>query len=86
MDNAVAALEKELVAEHGGEQRAREQQGLDQVARFWLEHDGGRVDFEAFVSLHFAGDEDNVNGKYGLFEKLLEQQDGHSIEILLAFL
>jgi hypothetical protein len=85
MDSAVAALEKELVAEHGEEQRARAQQGLDQVASFWREKDGGRVEFEAFVRRHFAGDEEPVNVMFGRFEKLLEQLDGHSLEILLAF-
>ena len=85
MDNTVAALEKELVAEHGEEQRARAQQGLDQVASFWREKDGGRVEFEAFVRRHFAGDEESVNVMFGRFEKLLEQLDGHSLEILLAF-
>src|SRR5210317_718285 len=85
MDSAVAALEKELVAEHGEEQRARAQQGLDQVASFWREKDGGRVEFEAFVRRHFAGDEERVNVMFGRFEKLLEQLDGHSLEILLAF-
>ena len=82
---AVSALEKELVAEHGEEQRARAQQGLDQVASFWREQDGGRVEFEAFVRRHFAGDEESVNVMFGRFEKLLEQLDGHSLEILLAF-
>jgi hypothetical protein len=82
---AVSALEEELVAEHGEEQRARAQQGLDQVASFWREQDGGQVEFEAFVRRHFASDEESVNVMFGRFEKLFEQLDGHSLEILLAF-
>ena len=65
---AVSALEEELVAEHGAEQRARAKQGLDQVASFWREQDGGQVEFEAFVRRHFAGDEESVNVMFGRFE------------------
>ena len=82
---AVAALEKELVAEHGEEQRARAQQGLDQVASFWREQDGSRAEFEAFIRRNFAGDEEAIDVMFARFEKLLEKLDGHSLEILLAF-
>ena len=83
--DAVAALEQELVAAHGEEQRARAQKGLDQVASFWREQDGGREAFEAFVRRNFAGDAKSVDVMFNRFEKLLEQLDGHSLEILLAF-
>jgi len=82
---SVAALEEELVAEYGDEQRIRAKQGLDQVASFWREEDGSRAEFEAFVRRNFAGDEEAVDIMFGRFEKLLEQMDGHSLEILLAF-
>ena len=85
IDASVAALEEELVTEHGEAQRHRAQQGLAQVASFWREADGGQPEFEAFVRRNFAGDEDAVNVMFGRFEKLLEQLDGHSLEILLAF-
>jgi len=82
---SVAALEEELVAEHGEGQRRRAQQGLTQVADFWREQDGDQAEFEAFVRRNFAGDEESVDVMLGRFEKLLEQLDGHSTEILLAF-
>ena len=82
---AAAALETELVAEYGDAQRQRIQRGLDQVADFWREEDGGRHDFEAFVKRHFAGDEAKLETMFVRYEKLLEQLDGHSLEILLAF-
>jgi len=85
IDGSVAALEEELVAEHGAEQRRRVQQGLGQVASFWREQDGDKADFEAFVRRNFAGGEDAVDVMFGRFEKLLEQLDGHSLEILLTF-
>ncbi|MBT8090185.1 MAG: hypothetical protein KJO01_08250 [Gammaproteobacteria bacterium] len=85
MTASVATLETELVAEHGDEQRQRIQRGLDQVADFWREEDGGRDAFEAFIKRHFAGDEATLEMMFARYEKLLEQLDGHSLEILLAF-
>jgi len=85
MAASVALLEKELVADHGEEQRRRVQQGLDQVAEFWRTEDGGRESFEAFVRRNFTGDEAAFETMFARFEKLLEQLDGHSLEILLAF-
>jgi hypothetical protein len=85
MAASVTLLEKELVAEHGEEQRQRVQQGLDQVADFWRSEDGGQESFEAFVRRNFAGDEKAFETMFARFEKLLEQLDGHSLEILLAF-
>ena len=85
VDAAVPALETELVGKYGESQRRRIQQGLDQVADFWRDEDGGQADFEAFVRRNFAGDDEAVAVMFGRFEKLLEQLDGHSLEILLAF-
>ncbi|MGB5447890.1 MAG: hypothetical protein WBM80_03105 [Woeseiaceae bacterium] len=82
---AAEALETELVAEYGDAQRQRIQRGLDQVADFWREEDGGRSEFEAFIKRHFAGDEAKLETMFARYEKLLEQLDGHSLEILLAF-
>jgi hypothetical protein len=85
IEASVTLLEKELVAEHGEEQRRRVQQGLDQIANVWRAEDGGRESFEAFVRRNFAGDEAAFEVMFARFEKLLEQLDGHSLEILLAF-
>lgn len=85
MAASVEALESDLVAEHGEAQRQRVQRGLDQVADFWREEDGGRDEFEAFIRRHFAGDEATLEVMFARYEKLLEQLDGHSLEILLAF-
>ncbi|MGB5511965.1 MAG: hypothetical protein WBM87_09680 [Woeseiaceae bacterium] len=85
MTESVAALETELVAKYGDAQRRRVQRGLDQVADFWREEDGGRGEFEAFITRYFAGDEATLEVMFARYEKLLEQLDGHSLEILLAF-
>jgi len=82
---SVAKLEAELVTEYGEDQRHRARQGLTQVADFWREQDGSQEEFEAFVRRNFAGDEQAVGIMLGRFEKLLEQLDGHSNEITLAF-
>jgi hypothetical protein len=85
MAGSAAMLENELVAEHGEAQRQRVRQGLDQVADFWRAEDGSQADFEEFVRRNFAGDDEAVDVMFARFEKLLEQLDGHSLEILLAF-
>jgi hypothetical protein len=82
---SVTALETDLVLQHGEDQRKRVQRGLDQVADFWRAEDGGREEFEAFVKRHFAGDDATLEVMFARYEKLLEQLDGHSLEILLAF-
>jgi hypothetical protein len=85
MTESVAALETELVAKYGDAQRPRVQRGLDQVADFWRDEDGGRGEFEAFITRFFAGDQAALDVMFARYEKLLEQLDGHSLEILLAF-
>ena len=55
MTESVATLEAELVAKHGDAQRRRVQRGLDQVANFWREEDGGREEFGTFITRFFCG-------------------------------
>jgi hypothetical protein len=83
LSEAVVALEAELVAEFGGEQQVRVARGLRQVANFWRAEDGDRAVFEEFVRRNFAGDPATLNVVFDRFERLLEQLDGHMLEILL---
>ena len=85
MNDSVAELEDSLVATYGEEQRARAQQGLSQVASFWRLEDGDRGAFEAFVTRNFAGDQETLDAMFMRYEKLLEQLDGHLLEILISF-
>ena len=85
MTASVATLESDLVAEYGEANRFRAQRGIDQVAEFWREEDGDREEFEAFIRRHFAGEEATLEMMFTRYEKLLEQLDGHSLEILLEF-
>ena len=83
--DAASALEKELVQQYGEGQRGRAQLGVAQVASFWHAEDGDREAFESFVRQNFAGDQAALDTMFGRFETLLEQLDGHLLEILLAF-
>jgi hypothetical protein len=85
MKQSVAKLEKELIAKHGEAQRTRAQRGLRQVADFWRADDGDSAAFESFVLRNFAGDQKALDTMFGRYEQLLEQLDGHMLEIILQF-
>jgi hypothetical protein len=82
---AVGALEEELVARHGEAQRERARRGLAQVAAFWRLDDGTRGEMEDFVRVNFAGDRETLDSMFARFQELLEQLDGHMLEISLSF-
>jgi hypothetical protein len=85
LDDSILELERELVDTYGEAQRNRVQQGLGQVADFWRTDDGDRDTFESFVRQNFAGDPEVLDEMFVRFETLLEQIDGHMLEILIAF-
>ena len=82
---SVGVLEQELVDRYGEPQRQRAQRGLAQVAEFWRVDDGEREAFESFVLGNFAGDPGVLDEMFDRYDELLEQLDGHMLEILLAF-
>ncbi|MCG8370414.1 MAG: hypothetical protein MJA32_07890 [Proteobacteria bacterium] len=85
LGDAASALENELAGRYGEDRRERAALGIAQVAGFWRAGDGDRAAFEAFVRENFAGDQAALDTMFGRFESLLEQLDGHMLEILLAF-
>ncbi|MGA3095534.1 MAG: hypothetical protein ABSF25_03680 [Bryobacteraceae bacterium] len=85
MKDSTVKLEKELVARYGEDVRPRIHRGLDQTAQFWTAEDGGAEAFEAFVRANFAGGQAALDVLFARYEKLLEQLDGHLLEITLAF-
>jgi hypothetical protein len=85
MRDSTVKLEKELVARYGDAARPRIHRGLDQTAQFWTAGDGGAAAFEEFVRANFAGDQAALDVLFARYEKLLEQFDGHLLEITLAF-
>jgi len=84
MDSSVAKLKGELASKFGEAQREREERGLNQVAQFWRSEDGNAEEFETFVRGNFAGDQTTLDAMFDRFEALLEQIDGHMLEVSLA--
>jgi len=84
MDSSVAKLKGELASKFGEAQREREERGLNQVAQFWRSEDGNADEFETFVRGNFAGDQTTLDAMFDRFEALLEQIDGHMLEVSLA--
>jgi hypothetical protein len=85
MRDSQARLEKELTAKYGEAQRSRLQQGMKQVASYWLSEDGDAAGFENFVRINFAGDQQTLDVMFIRFEYLLEQLGGHMNEINREF-
>lgn len=79
--SSVAALERELGAALGKEQKARLHRGLTQVASFWRPEDGDEAMFESFVREHFAKDQATRDVLFDRFQRVFEQLDGHLLEI-----
>lgn len=84
MKDSIVKLEKELVDKYGAEQDARLVKGMEQVAGFWREEDGGADVFEEFVRTNFAGDEKTLDDLFNRWEFLLENIYGHMGEIRMA--
>lgn len=85
LPEAVASLGAELVGRYGDAQRDRIERGLRQVSAFWRQADGDRAAFEAFVRESYAGDPETLEAMFTRFQALLEQMDGHMLEIMLEF-
>jgi len=82
---SVRRLEQELAAKYGEEQRPRIHRGLAQVAQFWRAEDGDAAAFEDFARANFAGSQAALDTVFERFERLLEQLDGHMLEINREF-
>jgi hypothetical protein len=84
-DLPVAQATQALVAAHGEAQRARAERGVRQVASLWLDADGDAAAFEAFVRKNFAADQRARDDLFERYQQLLEQLDGHMLEIAREF-
>ncbi|MBK7858575.1 MAG: hypothetical protein IPJ65_08125 [Archangiaceae bacterium] len=71
-------LVDDLVKQHGEDQRARLERGVNQCKSLWKKDDG---DFDAFVKQHFVSKPDELKLTFQHFEANLEQVDGHFLEI-----
>ncbi len=70
-----------LVARHGEPQRARIVLGLTQVADRWRPEDGDDAAFARFCEEGFVGDEASLAAMFSRLSEVLEQVDGHLLEV-----
>jgi hypothetical protein len=85
LKDSSAKLEKELVGRYGEAQPGRAARGLKQAGEFWRAADGDQAAFEDFVRGNFAGDQAALDTLFTRYETLLEQLDGHMLEVVRAF-
>ncbi|HEX9006156.1 MAG TPA: hypothetical protein VF889_02595, partial [Bacteroidota bacterium] len=82
---SIKKLEAEMTAKYGEAQRERLERGMKQAAAFWRQEDGDAAAFEEFVRSSFAATEAERDTLLTRFETLLEQLDGHMMEITRNF-
>ncbi len=80
-----AKLERDLVTQYGETERVRLLRGMRQVASLWRAEDGDDAAFENFVRRNFAGTQGALDTMFNRFQYLLEQLDGHMLEIVREF-
>lgn len=73
-----------LVARYGAAERGRIERGVHQVANAWRPEDGSRADLAAFVAQEFVPAGPALDGVFSRFEEILEQLDGHFLELQRA--
>ena len=84
LESSKAKLEKELGAKYGPGQVERVRRGLRQAGEFWRASDGDVEAFEEFARRNFAGTQPDLDTLFTRYQTLLEQLDGHMLEIVLA--
>ncbi len=67
------------------EQHRRLEAGIRQIRAFWNSGDGDKAEFDRFVRANFARDRAALDTMFDRFETLLEQLDGHLLEVSKAF-
>ncbi|HSP05693.1 MAG TPA: hypothetical protein VLR94_00875 [Acidobacteriota bacterium] len=85
LKESIARLETELTAKYGEAQQARITRGLTQVAGCWRAEDGDAAAFEGFVRKNFIADQKALDETFTRLEAVLEQLDGHMLEIQRYF-
>jgi hypothetical protein len=77
IDAAVAGI----VAKHGAPEEARARQGATQVAARWFPEDGDEKAYTAFCVANFLVGEPAITEAFDRLEAVLEQVDGHLLEV-----
>ena len=80
-DSVVEATVAKLVAAKGAEARERALRGVTQVAQRWFAADGDDAAFTAFCADNFLTDDAALSLQFARLETVLEQVDGHLLEI-----
>lgn len=80
-----AKLEAELGQKYAESERVRLLRGMRQVSSLWRKEDGDNAAFEAFVKANFAGTQAELDTMFVRYQFLMEQLDGHMLEITRAF-
>ena len=74
-------ISKTLISIHGDSHAQRIADGLERVARLWVEEDGNQQEFEAFCEQYFVSDPGDLDRLLCRFETLLVSVHGHLSEI-----
>lgn len=74
----LAALETQLVEQHGEGARGAIRRGLRQVGGLWREADGDAAAFATFVRTHFVHETGARDALFARFQHVLEQLHGHA--------
>lgn len=77
----VQATTAKIVAARGPDSRARARRGVTQVAQRWFATDGDAETFTAFCTDNFLADEAALTTQFSRLETVLEQVDGHLLEV-----
>jgi len=77
IDAAVAGI----TAKHGAAEEARARQGAAQVAARWFPEDGDEKAYTAFCVDNFLSGDQALSGAFDRLETVLEQVDGHLLEV-----
>lgn len=76
-----ARVQNELAAKYGEAQRERAARGIAQVQSLWRKEDGDEKALEEFIRTNFVASGPALDTMFSRFERLLEQIDGHMLEI-----
>ena len=79
--SAVDAAVAGIVAKHGAAEESRARLGASQVAARWFPEDGDERAYTAFCVENFLAGEPALSEAFGRLEAVLEQVDGHLLEV-----
>jgi hypothetical protein len=78
---AIDAAVSGIVAKHGAPEEARARQGATQVALRWFPEDGDAEAYTSFCVENFLAGEPALSAAFDRLETVLEQVDGHLLEV-----